>query len=212
MKIGYARVSSSGQSLEIQLEALAAAGCEPGKIYREKESARSTTNRAELEHALADLRPGDELLVTRLDRLARSVADLYAIVKRIDQAGASFTCLHQAGIDTGSATGKLMLGVLGVVAEFENDLRRDRQREGIQKAKERGAYRGGKSRIDPAKVRAAVAEHGGASAAAKALGIGRASVYRLCPELGSGEAPTDAMLHGHPPLMQKLLSEGSTKQ
>jgi DNA invertase Pin-like site-specific DNA recombinase len=191
MKIGYARVSSSGQSLEIQLEALKAAGC--GKIYREKESARSTTNRLELERALQDLRPGDELAVTRLDRLARSVADLYAIVQRIDQAGGSFTCLHQAGIETSSATGKLMLGVLGVVAEFENDLRRERQREGIAKAKARGAYRGAKSRIDPAKVRAAVAEHGGAAAAARALGIGRASVYRLCPELGAGAAPTEAV-------------------
>jgi DNA invertase Pin-like site-specific DNA recombinase len=192
MKIGYARVSSSGQSLEIQLEALKAADC--GKIYREKESARSTTNRLELDRALEDLRPGDELVVTRLDRLARSVADLYAILARIDQAGASFSCLHQAGIDTSSATGKMLLGMLGVIAEFENELRRERQREGIQNAKERGVYRRAKTRrIDPAIVRAAVKEHGGATAAARALGIGRASVYRILgPEL-AGELPAEGV-------------------
>jgi DNA invertase Pin-like site-specific DNA recombinase len=191
MKIGYARVSSSGQSLELQLEALDAAGCE--KIYREKESGRSADNRAELQLALDQLRNGDELVVTRLDRLARSVADLYAIVARIAAVGASFACLQQPGANTGDATGKLLLGILGVVAEFENNLRRDRQREGIAAAKATGVYRGRKRTIEATKVRAAVAEHGGASAAAKALGIGRASVYRLCPELGSGEPPTGAV-------------------
>jgi DNA invertase Pin-like site-specific DNA recombinase len=191
MRIGYARVSSSGQSLELQLEALEAAGCE--KIYREKESGKSTDKRHELAGALADLRPGDELIVTRLDRLARSVPDLYSIVQKIAAAGASFACLQQSAVDTSSPTGKLMLGILGVIAEFERDLIRERQLEGIARAKARGAYRGCKSKIDPDKVRAAVKEHGGATAAAKALGIGRASVYRLCPELGAGELPTEAM-------------------
>jgi DNA invertase Pin-like site-specific DNA recombinase len=191
MKIGYARVSSSGQSLEVQLEALKAAGCE--KIRQEKESARSTENRHELERALDELRPGDELVVTRLDRLARSVADLYTIVRRISDAGATFACLQQSGANTNDATGKLLLGILGVVAEFENDLRRERQREGIQRAKERGAYRGPKARIDPAKVRAAVAEHGGATAAAKALGIGRASVYRILGDELADALPAGAV-------------------
>jgi DNA invertase Pin-like site-specific DNA recombinase len=182
MKIGYARVSSTGQSLELQLEALAAAGCD--KIYREKASARSTDGRPELERALDQLRTGDELAVTRLDRLARSVPDLYAIVQRIDQAGASFSCLHQA-IETGTATGKLMLGVLGAVAQFERELTRERQREGIAAAKARGVYRKGrKATLDPAVVKAAYAEHGGYGAAAKALteaGIpcSRASVERI---------------------------------
>lgn len=181
MKIGYARVSSSGQSLETQLEALEAAGCT--KIYREKESGGSTVKRHELERALEDLRDGDELVVTRLDRLARSVPDLYAIVQRIAAAGASFSCLQQGAVDTSSPTGKLMLGILGVIAEFERDLIRERQVEGIAKAKARGAYRGCKSTIDPERVAAAVREHGGATAAARALGIGRASVYRI---LGPG--------------------------
>jgi DNA invertase Pin-like site-specific DNA recombinase len=178
MKIGYARVSSSGQSLELQLEALGAAGCE--KIYREKQSGKSTDGRGELERAIADLRAGDELVVTRLDRLARSVPDLYAIVKRVDQAGATFACLQQGAVDTGTPTGKLMLGILGAVAEFERDLLLERQREGIARAKAKGTYRGRKPTIDPATVRAAWERNKrSATATAKELGIGRASIYRI---------------------------------
>lgn len=191
MKIGYARVSSSGQSLDVQLEALEDAGCE--KIYREKESGRSTVKRLELERAIEDLRAGDELVITRLDRLARSVPDLYALLGRIAGKGAAFMCLQQPAANTSSPTGKLLLGILGLVAEFENDLRRDRQLEGIARAKAAGTYHGGKRRLDPEKIRAAVKEHGGAAAAARALGIGRASVYRLCPELGSDEPSSEGV-------------------
>jgi DNA invertase Pin-like site-specific DNA recombinase len=176
MKIGYARVSSSGQSLDVQLEALEAAGC--AKIYREKQSGRTTDGRPELDKALDQLRPGDELAVTRLDRLARSVPDLYAIVKRIDEAGASFACLQQGGIETASATGKLMLGVLGAVAEFERELLLERQREGIARAKARGAYGGRKASIDKVKVEEAIGRLGPAGAAAE-LGIARSSIYRI---------------------------------
>jgi DNA invertase Pin-like site-specific DNA recombinase len=184
MKIGYARVSSSGQSLELQLEALERAGCE--KIYQEKESGRSTVKRAELERALEDLRPGDALIVTRLDRLARSVPDLYAILQRIAGAGATFACLQQQGANTDTPTGKLLLGILGLVAEFENDLRRERQLEGIARAREAGKYRGKQSVLEPAKVAAAVAEHGSYGKAAKALGCSKASVGRVMLELGVG--------------------------
>jgi DNA invertase Pin-like site-specific DNA recombinase len=169
MKIGYARVSSIGQSLELQLEALGAAGCT--KIYREKASGKSTDGRPELEKALDQLRAGDELLVTRLDRLARSVPDLYAIVDRIDREGAAFHCLQQA-IETRTATGKLILGVLGAVAQFERELTRERQAEGIQAARDRGVYRkkrGRKDAVDRVLVIAAYAEHGTYGAAAKAL-------------------------------------------
>jgi DNA invertase Pin-like site-specific DNA recombinase len=176
MKIGYARVSSSGQSLELQLEALAGAGC--AKIYREKQSAKSTDGRPQLEQALDQLRAGDVLTVTRLDRLARSVPDLYAIAKRIDDVGASFACLQQGAIDTASSTGKLMLGVLGAVAQFERDLLLERQAEGIARAKAAGKYRGRKSIIDPAIVVEAYRRLGGA-AAARELGVGRASIYRI---------------------------------
>jgi DNA invertase Pin-like site-specific DNA recombinase len=179
MKIGYARVSSTGQSLELQLEALQAAGCE--KIYSEKESGRSLERRTELERAIDDLRAGDELIVTRLDRLARSVADLYGLLQKITTRRAGFICLQQSGVDVTSSTGKLLLGILGVVAEFENDLRRERQREGIEKAKAAGVYRGKQASIDPAKVLAAYAELGAAEAARK-LGIARSSVYRVIGE------------------------------
>jgi DNA invertase Pin-like site-specific DNA recombinase len=186
MRIGYARVSSSGQSLDVQLEALERAGCK--KIYSEKESASSRQKRIELERAIGDLREGDELLVTRLDRLARSVPDLYGILQQIDDAGAGFHCLQQSGIETGTATGKLMLGVLGAVAQFERDLLLERQREGIAKAKARGVYSGGKRKIEASAVREALAANqGSATLAARALGISRASVYRVLEEAGAGE-------------------------
>lgn len=190
MKIGYARVSSTGQSLELQLEALKAAGC--SKIYQEKASASSTDGRAELEKAIDQLRTNDVLVVTRLDRLARSVPDLYAIVKRIDQAGAAFACLQQGAIDTASSTGKLMLGILGAVAAFERDLLLERQAEGIAKAKAAGKYRGRKAVLDPAVVLEAYRRLGGVGAA-KELGIGRASVYRLVNQLEAEEASTNAV-------------------
>ncbi len=175
MKIGYARVSSSGQSLEIQIEALKAAGCE--KIYEEKESGGSTARRHQLEKALDQLREGDELVTTKLDRLARSLQDLLGILQRVTAAGASFACLQQGGVDVTTSTGRLMLGILGSIAEFERELIRERQAEGIAKAKQRGAYRGKARKLDPAKVVAAYKEHG--DNAWKELGCSRASVYRI---------------------------------
>lgn len=176
MLIGYARVSSTGQSLDAQLEALTAAGCV--KIYSEKKSGRTAADRAELARALDQLRPGDTFIVTRLDRLARSVGDLHRIIEQINAAGAGFRCLQQGGVDTATSTGKLMLAILGAVAEFENDIRRERQRDGIEKAKERGVYRGRPATIDSAAIRSLRGEGYGATSIAKRLGIGRASVYR----------------------------------
>lgn len=179
MKIGYARVSSSGQSLEIQLEALEAAGCT--KIYQEKESGGSTDRRFALEKAIDQLREGDELIVTRLDRLARSVPDLYKILEKVTAAGAGFSCIHQSGIDTTTPAGKLMLTVLGGIAEFERDLIRERQAEGIKRAKELGVYRRPTRRkLDPAKVLEAYQEHG--DKAWKVLGCARSTVYRIVNE------------------------------
>jgi DNA invertase Pin-like site-specific DNA recombinase len=177
MLIGYARVSSAGQSLDIQTEALTAAGCE--KIYSEKRSGRTAADRLELVRALDQLRPGDQLVVTRLDRLARSVGDLHRVVEQIAAAGAGFRCLQQSGVDTASSTGKLMLAILGAVAEFENDIRRERQRDGIEKAKERGVYRGRPATIDPLAIRTMRDGGVGPSAIAASLGISRASVYRV---------------------------------
>jgi DNA invertase Pin-like site-specific DNA recombinase len=177
MLVGYGRVSSEGQSLDIQHEALFAAGCE--KVFTEKVSGRSTTGREELAQALEFVREGDTLVVTRLDRLARSVADLHRIIEILDQKGAAFRCLNQPGVDTDTSTGRLMLAMLGAVAAFENDIRRERQMEGVRKAQAEGKYRGRPATIDPTAIRDLQAQGHGATAIAKKLGIGRASVYRV---------------------------------
>ena len=176
MLVGYGRVSSSGQSLDIQLEALAAAGCE--KVFAEKMSGRSTTDREQLAMALDFVREGDTLVVTRLDRLARSVGDLHRIIEKLTSKGVAFRCLNQSGVDTDTSTGRLMLAVLGAVAAFENDIRRERQMEGVEKAKAAGKYKGRPASIDPAKVKALHQTGMGAAQIAREMNIGRASVYR----------------------------------
>jgi DNA invertase Pin-like site-specific DNA recombinase len=176
MLVGYARVSSVGQSLELQVEALEAAGCE--KIYSEKLSGRTAGGRPQLQRALDQVREGDTLVVTRLDRLARSVTDLHRVIERLAEERVQFRCLQQGGVDTTTSTGKLTLAILGAVAEFENDIRRERQRDGIERAKEKGVYRGRPRSIDPAHVKALKQDGLGAVAIARELGIGRASVYR----------------------------------
>ena len=176
MLVGYARVSSTGQSLDIQIEALTAAGCE--KVFAEKVSGRSTKDREELARAMEFVREGDTLVVTRLDRLARSVGDLHQIIEKLTDKGAEFRCLQQSDVVTNTSTGKLMLSILGAVAAFENDIRRERQAEGIAKAKAEGRYKGRPTTIDPARVKELREQGLGPAAIAKTMGIGRASVYR----------------------------------
>jgi DNA invertase Pin-like site-specific DNA recombinase len=176
MLIGYARVSSVGQSLALQIDALTAAGCT--KIYSEKRSGRTAADRPELARALDQLREGDTFIVTRLDRLARSVGDLHRIATQLTDAGVDFRCLQQGGVDTSTSAGKLMLAILGAVAEFENDIRRERQRDGIDRAKQRGVYKGRPATIDAATVRSLRAQGQRPTSIARQLGIGRASVYR----------------------------------
>jgi len=176
MLVGYARVSSEGQSLEVQLTALEAAGCE--KVFSEKRSGTSTSGRSELAEALSFVREGDSLMVTRLDRLARSATDLHNIVRQLSEKGVAFQCLAQSAMDTSSSTGKLLLGVLASIAEFEADIRRERQREGIDRAKAAGVYKGRKTSVDAHAVRALRDQGLGGSEIATRLGIGRASVYR----------------------------------
>ena len=176
MLVGYARVSSTGQSLEVQLEALSFAGCE--KVFAEKKSGRSKADRVQLQECLDFVRQGDSLVVTRLDRLARSVGDLFEIVDRLAAKGVAFRCIQQSGVDTDTSSGRLMLAVLGAVAAFETDIRRERQMEGITRAKAAGVYKGRKPTVDVARVRQMKSDGLGAAAIAKQLGIGRASVYR----------------------------------
>ena len=177
--IGYARVSTTDQNLELQESALRAAGCDV--IRSEKRSGITTAGRDELRTVLDFLRKGDTLMVTRIDRLARSIGDLQDIVRAVRAKGASLKAIEQP-IDTSTAAGKCFLDMLGVFAEFETNLRRERQLEGIASAKARGVYKGRKASIDPVKVRQMKAEGKGASAIAKALRIGRASVYRALAE------------------------------
>lgn len=176
MLVGYARVSTTDQDLTIQLEKLSGAGCE--KVFSEKQSG-TTAKRDELTRCLEFVREGDVLLVTRLDRFARSMADLHTMLEALSAKGVGFRCIDQAGVDTTTSHGQLLLGILGSVAQFETALRSERQREGIAKAKASGAYKGGKARIDPARVKQMLSEGMNPSTVARTLGISRQSVYRL---------------------------------
>lgn len=173
--LGYGRVSSTEQDTAIQEAALLAAGCV--RVITEKRSGTSIKGRTELQNLLDFLRAGDTLMITRIDRLARSTADLLAIVKTLEQKGVSLKATEQP-IDTSSPAGRAFLQMLGVFAEFETALRKERQMDGIAKAKKEGVYKGRKASIDPAKVKALVETGKGATEIARELGIGRASVYR----------------------------------
>jgi DNA invertase Pin-like site-specific DNA recombinase len=137
----YARVSTYGQTLDTQLEQLRAAGCSSRNIYREKVTG-ARADRRELLRMLDRLAPGDVVMVTRIDRLARSTFDLFGIVKRIVDAKAQFRSLAEPWADTGTSTGRLMLAVLGGLADVERDLIRTRTAEGRSRAKARGKHMG----------------------------------------------------------------------
>jgi DNA invertase Pin-like site-specific DNA recombinase len=175
-KIGYARVSTMDQDTGIQVQALRDAGCDT--IRTEKASETSTNGRPELASILEFIREGDALVVTRIDRLARSIGDLQVIVKTLRDKGAALVCTEQP-VDTGTAAGKAFLDMLGVFAEFETNLRRERQMEGIEKAKARGVYKGRKRSIDRDEVHRLRSEGLGPTEIAQRMGVGRASVYRV---------------------------------
>jgi len=137
--VGYARVSSTGQDLTVQLEKLAS--CD--KVFKEKRSGVDA-GRPALKACLEYLREGDTLLVTKLDRLARSTPDLYRIISDLAERGVSFKVIDDPSIDTTSRTGKLIMGILALISEFENDNRRERQQDGINKAKAKGVRFGPK--------------------------------------------------------------------
>ncbi|MCK0530373.1 recombinase family protein [Sphingobium agri] len=177
MLVGYARVSTTHQSLDVQMEQLAAHAAE--KIFQEQVSGKSASNRPQLQAALDFCREGDTFLVTRLDRFARSAQDLHNIVSALTAKGVGFRCLQQGGLDTTTSHGKLMLGILAAVAEFELDIRQERQREGIEKAKARGVYQGGKQRFDPVVVQKLRDDGMKPRAIARELKCSPATVYRL---------------------------------
>lgn len=172
---GYARVSSSDQNLSIQEAALRAAGATI--IRGEKKSGTTTKGRDELATLIEFARAGDTIMVTRIDRLARSIADLAQIVRTLESKGVHLKATEQP-IDTSSPAGRAFLQMLGVFAEFETAIRRERQLEGVAKAKANGVYKGRKPSIDADRIKQLVAAGKGATEIAKELNIGRASVYR----------------------------------
>ena len=177
MKYGYARVSSKEQDLTIQLDLLKQAGCD--MIRSEKISAKTLDARDELKTLLDFMRSGDILVVTRIDRLARSVRDLANVVHDLTARGISLVVLQQ-NIDTSNPTGRAFLSMLGVFAEFENEIRRERQAAGIAKAKAEGKYvgKGRPAVADTQTIKQLAGKQLGATAIAKQLGISRATVYR----------------------------------
>jgi DNA invertase Pin-like site-specific DNA recombinase len=173
--VGYARVSTDDQSTDIQRGQLEAAGC--NRIFEEQRSGTTRDGRTKLQALLEHLREGDTVVVTRIDRLARSMRDLQNIVHEIREIGANLKATEQP-IDTGSAAGKAFLDMLGVFAEFETNLRRERQLEGIAKAKAAGKYKGRVRKISAARVLKLQQEGKKIMEIAAELGCKRQSVHR----------------------------------
>ena len=178
-RIGYARVSTDDQDLAIQNAALKKDGC--AIVFEEKRSGTKRDGRDQLQLAMKVLTKGDSLVVTRLDRLGRSLRDLANIAHEIEALGANLRVLEQS-VDTATSAGRAFFGMLAVFAQFETDVRRERQAEGIAKAKKAGVYNGAKPRIDRDKVLALINAGNGPAAAARALGISRMTIYRVLGE------------------------------
>lgn len=181
MRIGYARTSTLEQEagLDAQVRDLLALGCD--RIFQEQVS--SVAPREQLEAALEFARQGDTLIVTKLDRLARSVAHMGEIVRRLEEKGVALR-IEAMGVDTATPTGKLMLNVLASVAQFEREMMLERQREGIARAKAEGAYKGRKptARAKTEEVRSLASRGLSMGQIAAELGIGKGSVHRILAE------------------------------
>ena len=178
-RLGYARVSTYGQTLDAQLEQLRADGC--AKIFREKVTG-ARADRRELLKLLKVITPGDVVMVTRIDRLARSTFDLFAIVKQIVDAGGQFRSLAEPWADTATSTGRLMIAVLGGLADVERDLIRTRTAEGRSRAKARGQHMGRPPKLTPQQQKEARrrrAEGATLKELAKSYNVGQATISRL---------------------------------
>ena len=178
-RLGYARVSTCGQTLDAQLEQLKDDGC--ATVYREKASG-AQADRRELQRMLKAIRPGDLVTVTRIDRLARSTFDLFAIVKAITDAGGQFRSLAEPWADTGTSTGRLMIAVLAGLADVERDLIRTRTAEGRSRAKGRGQHMGRPLALTPqqqAEARQRRADGATLKELASSYNVGIATISRL---------------------------------
>jgi DNA invertase Pin-like site-specific DNA recombinase len=179
MRCGYGRVSSRGQSLALQEERLRAAGCDPEHLYLEKRSG-TTTGRPALQQLLTYVRKGDVVLVTRLDRLARSTLDLCTIVRQLEQKEVELVVLDQR-LDTSTPSGRLTFHIFAAVAQFETEIRAERQAEGIAAAKRRGVPFGHTHRLTPvqvAQLRQARTDGQLIRQLMARFGLSKASVYR----------------------------------
>ena len=177
--LGYARVSTVGQTLDSQLEQLRGVGCT--KIFREKVTG-AHSDRRELLKMLKHLAPGDVVIVTRIDRLARSTFDLFAIVKQIVDAKAQFRSLAEPWADTATSTGRLMIAVLGGLADVERDLIRTRTAEGRSRAQKRGQHMGRPPKLTAEQqAEASKRRAQGATLAelARSYGVGKSTISRL---------------------------------
>ena len=175
-RIGYARVSTIDQDLDIQLAKLKAEGC--SIIRSEKVSGSSRNGRPELATVLDFLRAGDELVVTRLDRLGRDTRDVLNLIHECEQRGAFVTVLDPH-VCTRGEMGHIVITVLGMVVQMERRFIKERQRDGIEKAKAEGVYRGGQPRLDRKAIEGLAAKGAKASAIAKTIGCSRMQVYRI---------------------------------
>ena len=177
--VGYARVSSAGQSLDVQLDKLKAYGCT--RIFAEKRSGRQTEGRPELQACIQFLREGDTLVISRLDRMARSILDLSKIADLLNRKNVALKVLDQS-IDTSTSEGRLMFSLLGAFAQFENDIRAERQADGIAKAKEKGVAFGRKRALTEEQCQRVRTlrdeEKFSVSQIAERFNVGVATVYR----------------------------------
>lgn len=176
--VGYARVSTVGQSLDVQLDKLTSRGCD--KIYSDKKSG-TTADRPELINCLDYVRDGDKLVITKLDRLARSTLHLTQIAEQLRQKGVELEVIDQQ-IDTSTPTGKLLFNMLASIAEFETEIRKERQLEGIAKAKSKGTRFGAKAKLSDEQVEQLKLDKANnipVSVLIQKYGISKASVYRL---------------------------------
>ena len=177
--IGYARVSSTDQDFDSQVERLKAAGC--ARVYAEKASGKSTNGRHELSKALKALQPGDTLVTVKLDRLARSIRDLLKLLDDVKEAGARFKALDDPWCDTTTPQGELILTVMGGLAEFERKLIRQRCDEGIKRAKAKGTAFGRPSALDAGQRRKLAERYAGGETMAelaREYGVGEATIWR----------------------------------
>ena len=179
MKVGYARVSTIEQNLDLQLQALKKAGCQ--KIYREKVSG-ATRQRPEFQRMLDQIRAGDVVVVWKLDRLARSTRDLLETIETIREAGAKFRSISEPWADTTTHAGKMIMTIFSGIAEFERDLIRERTGAGREAAKKRGVQFGRPRKLNPEQaqlVRRLLDEGKSVKDLAKTFDVHIATIYRL---------------------------------